>query len=251
MENKLRSPNFFILGAGRCGTTTLYHMLKQHKEIYMPKVKEPSFFCSHFQVIKNPITYFELFRCKNEPMIGEASHVYLSNRETPEILHSLFPNAKFVLILRNPTNRAYSLYNWARQRKIEPIGSFQKAIKEEKKRYNDPKFIKTCRHYFWNYMYVNSSYYDVQIKRYLKFFKRDRFCFINLFEFSQDPNYWIRYICDFLNISKSFNPIFKHHNKRKYPKMEPKIRKILNKKFEKTIIETEKIVGRKMYLNKL
>jgi len=249
---KMRKPNFFVLGSGRCGTTSLYRMLKQHKDIFMSDIKEPNFFCSDFQVVKNPIDYFQLFsKCKNEKFIGEASHAYLSNPETPEVLHTLFPEAKFVLILRNPTNRVYSLYRYVRRRGFEK-NKFEKAINIEEKRYKDENFKRDCPHYFWNYMYVRSSYYDVQLKRYLNLFDRDRFCFVNLFELSNNPIQWIEYICDFLEISSLFHPKrIEYRNKAKYEKIDLKIKKMLDEKFENTRIETEKIVGRKMFLDKL
>jgi len=244
-------PNFFILGAGRCGTTTLHHMLKQHKQIFMSKVKEPSFFCSYFQIIKNPIDYFQLFKDrKNEIAVGESSHVYFSNPETPEVLHALFPDAKFVLILRNPTNRAYSMYNWARRKGVESVKTFNEAIKIENKRFNNPKFFKTCQYYFWNFMYVKSSYYHVQLKRYLKHYDRDRFFILNLHEFSKDPYHWIEGIHDFLGVDVGVRPIVEHRHKSKYKPMDTKTRKFLDDHFKDTILKTEKLVGHKLYLDK-
>lgn len=248
----MKAPNFFILGAGRCGTTTLHHMLKQHKQIFMSKVKEPSFFCSYFQIVKNPIDYFQLFKyCKNEIAIGESSHVYFSNPETPQVLHSLFPDAKFVLIFRNPTNRAYSMYNWARNKGVESIKTFKAAIKIENKRYNDPKFFKNCPYYFWNFMYTKSSYYHIQWKRYLKYYNRDQFLVLNLYEFSNDPHYWVERVHDFLGVDTSFRPIVEHRHKAKYKPMDLKIRKFLDEHFKETIYQTEKLAGYKLHLDKI
>ena len=147
--NKIKIPNFFILGAGRCGSTTLYSMLSQHPQVFMPKIKEPSFFCSYFQVVKDPVSYFNLFDpTNNEIAIGEASHVYLSNPESAKVIHALIPNAKFILIFRNPTERAYSLYQWARRAKLESIESFEEAIEAEESRYTDKDFLKIVLNIF-------------------------------------------------------------------------------------------------------
>jgi hypothetical protein len=107
-------PNLFILGSGKCGTTTLYDIISEHPEISVSKIKEPSFFCSHFQVIKNPIEYFNLFTPPAR-YLAEASHVYFSNPETATVLRDLFPEAKFLIILRAPKARAQSLYQHMRR----------------------------------------------------------------------------------------------------------------------------------------
>ena len=156
--SRIKKPSFFLLGAGRCGTTSLYHMLRQHPEIFMPEVKEPSFFCSYFQVVKDPISYFGLFvPSSEEKAIGEASHVYFSNPESASVLHLLFPNARFIVILRNPTNRAYSLYKWTRRFGYENLSTFEQAVIAEKKRFRDPIFFRECPQYFWNFISVIMS----------------------------------------------------------------------------------------------
>lgn len=92
---RVRLPNFFILGAAKSGTTSLHFYLKQHPEIFLSPEKEPTFFCEGFQVVKNPIDYFQLFdSVGDEKVIGEASHVYLSNPSTARVLAALFPKAK-------------------------------------------------------------------------------------------------------------------------------------------------------------
>ena len=113
-------PNLFILGAGKCGTTTIYHYLMRHPSIYMSRIKEPTHFCRLFQVVKNPIEYYQLFDgAKGESFIGEASHAYLTDPSSCRVIKALFPLAKFILILRNPADRAYSLYNHMRYHGFE------------------------------------------------------------------------------------------------------------------------------------
>lgn len=247
----MRLPNFFILGSGRCGTSSLQYMLRQHPQVFMTNPKEPSFFCSYFQIVKNPIDYFNLFKeCKDEIAIGEKSHVYFSNPETPEVLHTLFPNAKFILILRNPTNRCYSMYN-SMKKKGNENRSFEEALKLEDKRYKSDKFFKNCPHYFWNFMYVRSSYYHIQLKRYLDFYDINRFFFLNLYEFSKNPYYWIEKTYDFLELDSSFIPISEHRHKTNNKPMDLHTRNFLDIHFEETRLETERIAGKNLYLDKL
>lgn len=79
------TPKVFILGAAKRGTTTLYNILQQHPQVWASRIKEPSFFCSYFQVVRNPVAYFRLFE-SDRPCSLEASHVYFSNPETAPIL---------------------------------------------------------------------------------------------------------------------------------------------------------------------
>ena len=58
MPNPVKKPNLFLLGAAKCGTTTLQDALDQHPEIFMTKIKSPTYFCDGFQLIKDPIEYF-------------------------------------------------------------------------------------------------------------------------------------------------------------------------------------------------
>jgi hypothetical protein len=245
----IKKPNFFILGAGRCGSTSLYSMLSQHPGIFMPKLKEPSFFCSYFQVIKDPISYFKLFNFADEnSAVGEASHVYFSNPESASIIRSLFPDAKFILIFRNPTERAYSLYNWARSAKLEPLDLFENALNAEEVRFADKNFFNNCPHYFWNFMYVRSSFFNIQWKRYLNFFPRKQFFPIGLNELRFDPLFWMQSIYKFLGVDEGFEPETAHLNNIKYTPLSKETKQKLDDVFCDVITETNLIAGRDMQL---
>ncbi len=249
MESRIKRPNFFILGAGRCGSTTLYSMLKQHPQIFMSKEKEPSFFCSYFQVVKDPISYYNLFTpSEGQTAIGEASHAYLSNPESPEVLHALFPRARFILIFRNPTERAYSLYNWTRRAKLEPCETFEEALEAEELRFEDKEFFNNCPQYFWNFMYVKSSYFHVQWQRYLQYYSRDQFFVLSLNELASNPQYWISQVFDFLNVDRTFSPTTKHMNKASYPSMQAKTKRRLDDHFQEVVAATQELSGRDLNL---
>ncbi|MEO1041056.1 MAG: sulfotransferase [Pseudomonadota bacterium] len=214
------TPNLFVLGAGRCGTTTLYDLLKKHPDIHAPAIKEPSFFCSHFQVVDNPVSYFSLFQSDKKYRL-DCSHVYMSNPETPTILAQLFPNARFIITLRDPMQRALSLYSWVRAPRkdsdpFESISNFFDALSAEEERFRSEEFFKNCPHYFWNFMYMRSSLYDVQIARYFELFARSRFLFVSLSDIRNTPSSVTEKIADFLDINPDAfgeNPV-QHKNKR-------------------------------------
>ncbi|WP_165222098.1 sulfotransferase domain-containing protein [Affinirhizobium pseudoryzae] len=202
----MATPNLFILGAGKSGTTTLYHVLQRHPDIHVCNPKEPSFFCSYFQVVANPVSYCKLFDSNRRYRV-DASHVYFSNPETAQILHDLFPKAQFLLILRNPKARAHSLYQHMRRvlhndgRPLELAESFLEALSVEGERFSSPEFMTNCRQYFWNFMYMRSSYYDEQLSRYLTLFPRDQFMITTLAELHWQPHATVRRIANFLNLN--------------------------------------------------
>jgi len=138
-------PNFFIVGAPKTGTTSLYHYLKQHPQIYMSPVKEPCYFASEVRFgrfsrefepaarrssrllrgyLKGPMSgadpggivvtwedYLKLFKnVDNETAIGEASVCYLWSPTAAVNIRSAIPEAKIIMILRDPAERAYSQY---------------------------------------------------------------------------------------------------------------------------------------------
>ena len=246
-------PNFFILGAGKCGTTTLYGMLRQHPEIFMPSVKEPTFYCSHYQVISDPVTYHGLFADTDAfACRGEASHAYFSNPETPALLHLLYPDAKFILILRNPSNRAYSMFQDLRKMGVETISDFVDALNAEESRFNDRDFFSICPQYFWNFMYKRSSRYDIQLARYLELYPLSQFFVMSLSELRNDPITWAKSIFSFLGVSKKFTPYVGVLNKGVYSDhISPKTRSSLDDYFSSTFQYIQDIVGRDMNLSSL
>jgi hypothetical protein len=200
----LATPNVFILGAGKCGTTSLFRALQKHPQLFMPEEKEPSFFCDSFQVISNPVAYFNLFpRQYGVVGYGEASHAYFSSPTTAPVLRAAFPRARFLLILRNPANRAFSLYRYMRTMGLEPIADFEAALAAEDQRFADPAFRANPPHYFWNFMYARSSRYDEQLARFLALFPSEQFLVLTLGELIAQPGDWLERMFDFLGVDPS------------------------------------------------
>ncbi|CAN5714006.1 hypothetical protein BH11VER1_BH11VER1_26530 [soil metagenome] len=244
--SKLSAPNFFILGAGKCGTTSLYHALKQHPEIHLSSVKEPSFFSPDFQVIKNPIEYFNLFATQEgKKRYGEASHVYFSCPETAPVVRQLFPQAKFLLILRDPVNRAYSLYQHMKRVDLESCATFEEGLQAEDHRFTDASFKIHCPQYFWNYMYYRSSLYDIQLQRYLELFSRDQFFVLTLGEWKSDPAYWQKKIFRFLEIEDGISVDAEPQNQAGgYAPLSHSTRSTLEGKFHGLRDRVEHLIGR-------
>ncbi len=212
-------PNFFILGAAKCGTTTLYHYLSQHPEIYFSPVKEPSFFITEYPIVKTQEEYLSLFdNAKNEKIIGEASHAYMTSPGTAEKLYKLFPNARFLIMVRNPVDRAYSLYYHMRFFGLEKIKTFEDALSAEEIRANSSDFINNCGHYIYNFLYFRSGLFGEQVQRYLSFFDKKQFIFVSLKGLQANPIKELIRIFRFLGVNESFVPDLTVKNVGKKPR---------------------------------
>lgn len=208
MNIETRIPDFFIVGAAKSGTTSLWYYLGQHPQIFMTKdigEKELGFFCDHYG-LSNIDQYLNFFKgAKKDQLIGEACHAYLSSPESPELIYNANPNAKIIVILRNPVDRAYSLYSWMVNHGYEHASTFEKALKLEKKR--KVKFEleskKSAPIYFRNYYYFESGLFEDQIKRYLKIFPRKSIQILTFDEFVENPSGILNRIQKFLGVEKN------------------------------------------------
>ena len=200
----MRKPNLFIVGAARAGTTTLYSYLQQHSKVFMPKdelYKEPSFFSTLHKGLELE-NYLNIFKNANDKhhCIGEASTAYLTDHISAKKIYEYNPNSKILMILRNPADRAYSLYTWMVQEGYEWAGTFEKALQLESIRRNKniPTFFEP--QYYWNYMYYSSGLYFKQIKRYYDLFDETNILIIKFDELVRIPDSVYKKVCHFLNI---------------------------------------------------
>src|SRR5262245_23105956 len=111
-------PNFFIAGAPRCGTTSLWAYLRQHPDIFMC-AKEPHAFgrdldsngTGRFEEFRELDRYLRLFeKAGAAKRVGDASPFYLYSRSAPAEIKSFDPEAKIIIVLRNPVDMVYSVY---------------------------------------------------------------------------------------------------------------------------------------------
>ena len=109
-------PNLIVVGAAKSGTTSLWHYLMNHPEIFMSKVKETNYFSNDLMTRNNPIKslkhYESLFENKaNYKIRGEVSNAYLTYAdEVAPRIKELIPDCRILIILRHPIDRLYSRY---------------------------------------------------------------------------------------------------------------------------------------------
>lgn len=205
MIEPIVKPNFFILGAAKSGTTFLYNTLTEHPDIFFPIEKEPSFLSYHFDKhINGTAKYFELFDdVKDQKRIGEASPNYLPDPTSPRILKGLFPDAKFIVTLRNPADRAYSMYLNLRRYGHEHHNTFERALVAEDQRLNSQDF-KEKHQYFYHFLYFRSGLFGEQIQRYFDLFDPKQFYIITLDRLKSNFEESIKDILTFLEVDANY-----------------------------------------------
>lgn len=214
MTNK---PNFFIIGAPKCGTTSMFVTLRNHPEIFMPDQKELQFFATDL-FSKNYITekqYLKLFNSvKDEKIIGEASVWYLYSKDAPANIKKFNKNSKFLIILRNPANMLASLHSQFMFDNMEQFSDFQLALDMEDERKRG-KLIKSTVSNRKLLFYSDIAKYLEQIKRYIDLFGEEKVKILIFEKLLENQEKHINSISDFLEISRFELPSIQRLNKRK------------------------------------
>ena len=208
-------PNFLILGAPKCGTTSLYAYLGQHPEVFMSFPKEPTFFghegedglfngpgdntgIYRTRMITNLDAYTALFnRVTTQKAVGEASTFYLYLPKAPLRIKKYVPDAKMFAVLRNPADRAYSNYLHLVRQVREPY-TFTRALQEE------PSRIKNNWNELWHYK--SMGFYFEQVKRYYDMFGRSQVHIYLYEDFQKHPLSLMKEIFEILRVNSSFAP---------------------------------------------
>lgn len=117
------TPSFFIIGAGKCGTTSLWTYLDKHPQIAMSRIKEPSYFSMESQFARGPDWYRSLFKKTGNVLhTGEASNSYSALGVFPDTLDRIAefsPKAKFIYSVRHPRGRTES--DWMERQKTQAV----------------------------------------------------------------------------------------------------------------------------------
>lgn len=208
-------PNFLIIGAARCGTTALARYLSQHPDVYLSDPKEPHFLSFADQhvdfhgpgddvmmnqcVVTDPDAYFSLFaRASGHRAIGEGSVSTLYYHERSiEAIQRYVPDSKFIVMLRNPIQRAYSNFLYTTSRGFEPESDFQAALDDETRRVEN-------WHHLWHY--TRMGFYCDSLRAFQDAFGADRVKVVLFEAFESDSPAIIRDLYSFLGVDERFVP---------------------------------------------
>lgn len=200
-----KKPNFFIVGAPKAGTTSLYFYLEEHPEVYMSPIKETNYF-SQAEIRQQELYYNELLISSsaeyerqfggvtNEKAIGEASVSYLFYPSVPEKIKAFNPDAKIIVVLRNPVDRGYSHYLMDKR-----LGLVKFSLEEITNKSNDNQALNL----FYQQYIGLGCYYD-QVKRYLDTFGQDRVKIFLYEDIIKDINGVVKQTYNFLNVDDEY-----------------------------------------------
>jgi len=204
-------PDFLIIGAQKCGTTSLFHYLSQHPDIEMPETKEIHYFDLNYKKgtewYKNNFPKKKLFGKK---LTGEATPYYLFHPLVSQRVYKHLSKVKLIIMLRNPVDRAYSQFIHERKLGIEDLSSFEDAITLEYSRIDDDEkklITGEIEHSnaFQHFSYISRGLYFKQISSWLKYFSLKKMYFVKSEDFFTNPEKELVDIYNFLGV-RNFKP---------------------------------------------
>lgn len=218
-----REPAFIIIGAGKCGTTSLFQYLSQHPQILPPINKEIDFFNFNFtQGSDWYLAHFPTLPDEQKFITGEASPSYFSYLHVERRLYELFPQTKIIILLRNPVARVFSHYHHKIREGAEKR-SLEAALNSEL------NAIRQATEAQLSYIrgYLGISMYVYKLKRWLSLFPKERVLILKSEDLYENPAATMSETCNFLNIAELKAIAYNRHNSGAYKLQDDKLKQQL------------------------
>jgi hypothetical protein len=186
-----RLPNFLLIGAMKAGTTSLYHYLQAHPQVYVPEYKAPEFFVAEANLRRGIDWYRKQFAAAeaNAVAVGEASNAYAKYPHfdgVPRRIAEHIPDVRLVYIVRDPIARIRSHYQTRFAEGTERL-PLEEAV-------------------FSNPIYLNYSKYALQIEQYLKWFSREQLLVITAEDLRLQRLATVETVYEFLGVDPTVVP---------------------------------------------
>lgn len=198
-------PNFFIVGAPKCGTTALYTYLKDHPSVFLSQPKEPHYFCTDFPRFRRVTSrrkYDRLFQTvqATHRAVGEASVFYLCSEQALTNIREFNPRAKIVAILRQPIDMAHSLHSQFVYGFLENETDFERAWHFQADRSQGRRIPRNCiepKHL----QYGRMACFGEQIERLFQLFPTEQIKVLVHDDLKDVPRKMYREVLQFLDIA--------------------------------------------------
>ena len=205
----MKKPDFFIVGAPKCGTTSLCKYLEQHSNIFIPPVKEFYYFCTDSTGKKRANTleeYLSFFEDGQGKLCGEGSVWHLFTKKAALEIYKFNPEAKIIIMLREPVSVMYSLHSMhLANGSNEEILDFKLALEAEEDRKQGKRIPKKCFR-LEELLYREVVKFTEQVKRYFDTFGREQVHIIIFDDFKSNPDQVYRETLEFLGVEPDFVP---------------------------------------------
>lgn len=227
-----RLPDFIIIGAQRCGTTSLFNYLARHPQAAPARRKEVHFFDLNYE--KGIRWYGEQFppRRAGQTLAFEASPYYLFHPQVPKRVRGCVTSAKLIVLLRNPIDRAYSHYHWAVTQRCETM-PFETAIEREGERLRGERERLLLDGGYYSFPHQHFSYRSrgIYIDQLLAWtpapFPREQVLVVRSEDLYSNPAPVFRSALDFVGLDAWEPPEYEKHNDLSYQAMSPGVRERL------------------------
>ncbi len=232
-------PDFLIIGAQKCGTTFLYHLLCQHPYVEPAATKEVHFFDTNFN------KGVEWYRSRFSPptqkdgrkiLTGESSPYYIYHPHAARRAAQVVPGTRLIALLRNPVDRAYSDYNHKAREGRDSL-SFEEAIAAEEERLRGEKEKMLADESYASPSYRKFSYlsrgvYADQLKEWRGYFDEEQLLVLKSEDFFENPQASFEHVLGFLGLPHWETGVEGERNEGEYEQMNPATRQRLEDYFE-------------------
>ena len=249
MRERRALPDVMILGAQKCGTSSLQGYLVQHPGVIAPLRKEVHYFDLNFE--RGEAWYRAHFGRDGEPGLNlDASPYYLYHPAVPARMHALLPDAKLIVLLRDPVRRAYSHY-WHERDKGRETLSFEDAIAAEPGRLGQAEAqlasgeIESSREHQLH-SYLARGRYAEQLERWLAAYPRERLLVLRFEDFVGAPLAGLNRTLEYLGLPPMTTLDLEARNTRKYPPMSDETAARLREYYAPHNRRLETLLGREM-----
>jgi len=215
-------PDAVILGAQKSGTSSLHYYLVQHPQVIAPLRKEVHYFDVGYQ--HGEAWYRAHFGRRGQPGLNiDSSPYYLFHPAVPGRLHALLPDARLIVLLRDPVRRAYSHY-WHERDKGRETLDFEAAIAAEPSRLDDAEAALAdgrieCSAAHQHFSYLARGRYAEQLERWFARFPREQFLVLRFEDLARDPLAALNRTLGFLGLPPAQSVRSDARNTRRYVPM--------------------------------
>lgn len=223
-------PDFIIIGAQRCGTTSLYRYLVEHPSILSAFEKEVHFFDTYYE---KGISWYRAHFPRPEAgyVTGEATPYYIFHPCVPSRISKVVSQAKLIVLLRNPVDRAFSHYHHEIREGWETL-SFEKAISAERQRLAGEREKLLSDQTYWSVSHQHHSYlsrgiYVDQLETWERFFPREQMLILNSEDLYDRPLATLERVTAFLGLPAWKPKEFRQYNHARYPVIDSGVREQL------------------------
>lgn len=239
-------PDFLVIGAAKCGTTSLFDWVCEHPHVSRPSTdgrarKELLYFDYNFhRGVDWYRRHFPLEQERDEferehgrPFVtGEATASYLTGHWVPGRVRRVLPDVKLIVTLRNPVDRAYSAFQMSRRERLEECESFEEAIALEAERlageldrvHSDPRYNPPLPPPLGYWSYLHRSRYAEHVARWLEVFPREQLLFLEFEDIVADPASALDRVHAFLGLAPHRGGELRKLNAGAYTEMNPRTR---------------------------